>query len=202
MQKLTFLKSAVKLVDFPLDNLNEVAFAGRSNAGKSSVINCLARTKVAMVSGTPGKTRLLNLFTHKEGYRIVDMPGYGYAARGGDEVKSWKNMIETFLLHRENLKAIVLIMDIRREWDKEEEMLLNLAESKGLHLAVVLNKSDKLSKSAVISKKNKTLQEVSPEFCLPFSALAKTGVKELENKLFDWTRAMTKPSGGDTPTQS
>lgn len=203
MPKLEFLKSAVKLTDFPIDDLPEVAFAGRSNAGKSSVINSLARTRIAQVSSTPGKTRLLNLFTHEEKYRVVDMPGYGYAARAGDEVKSWKSMIETFLLRRENLQAIVLIMDIRRNWEEEEQMLFNLAIKKDLHFAVILNKSDKLSKSAVIIKKNEILRDVNPEYCLPFSVLNKTGVKELENKLFDWLRgAMTKESGDATNTRS
>jgi GTP-binding protein len=203
MPKLDFLKSAVKLTDFPIDDLPEVAFAGRSNAGKSSLINALARTRIAQVSSTPGKTRLLNLFTHQEKYRIVDMPGYGYAARDGDEVKSWKTMIETFLLRRENLRAIVLIMDIRRGWEAEEQMLFNLALKKDIHFAVILNKSDKLSKSATIIKKNKINQDVKPEFCLPFSVLNKTGVKELENKLFDWLRGdMTKASGDANNTRS
>lgn len=186
---LTFVKSAAKLADFPIDHKNEVAFAGRSNAGKSSVINTLSRGKVAMVSSTPGKTRLLNLFDHREGYRLVDMPGYGYAARGGDEIKSWQNMIETFLFQRENLKAIVLIMDIRRDWDEEEQMLLKLAQRKGLHFGVVLNKADKLSRGAAKARKEKVLQGLNVEFSLLYSASEKIGVQDLENQLFDWLKS-------------
>lgn len=186
---LTFVKSAAKLADFPMDHKNEVAFAGRSNAGKSSVINTLSRGKVAMVSSTPGKTRLLNLFDHREGYRLVDMPGYGYAVRGGDEIKSWQNMIESFLFQRENLKAIILIMDIRREWDEEEQMLLKLAQRKGYHFGLVLNKIDKLSKSAAKLKKDKLLQDVKVDFAVLYSASEKIGVQDLENQLFDWLKS-------------
>src|SRR4051812_11511852 len=129
MSKLQFLKSATKLSEFPRDERPEIAMVGRSNAGKSSVINTLAGGRLAKVSSTPGKTRLLNFFEHKEGYRVVDMPGYGFAVRSGDEVFSWRKMIESYLLERENLMGLMLIMDIRREWTDDEQMLMDLAAS-------------------------------------------------------------------------
>lgn len=191
MSQLKFVKSATKLSEFPFDHKPEVAFAGRSNAGKSSLINVLARSRQSMakVSQTPGKTALLNLFDHKEGYRIVDMPGYGYASRSGKEVASWRKMIESFLLGRENLKVLLLVMDIRRDWSDEEQMLLDLAERENLQFGLILSKADKLSKSAVKIKKDKLIQQLNIDLVLPFSNQTKEGLEMLEKKLFDWLLA-------------
>ncbi len=191
MSQLKFLKSATRLSEFPVDHKPEVAVAGRSNAGKSSMLNALARSRhpVAKVSQTPGKTTLLNLFDHDEGYRVVDMPGYGYASRSGQEMAPWKKMIESFLLRRENLKVILLIMDIRREWSEEEQMLLDLADKENLQFGLILSKIDKLSKSAVKLKKDKISQQVNVDLILPFSSETKEGLPLLEKTLFDWLLA-------------
>lgn len=191
MSQLKFVKSATKLSEFPLDHKPEVAIAGRSNAGKSSLINVLARSRqpMAKVSQTPGKTALLNLFDHKEGYRVVDMPGYGYASRSGKEVASWRKMIESFLLRRENLKVLLLVMDIRRDWTDDEQMLLDLAEQENLQFALILSKADKLAKSAVKIKKDKLIQQLNVDLVLPFSNQTKEGLEMLEKKLFDWLLA-------------
>ncbi|MBY0385122.1 ribosome biogenesis GTP-binding protein YihA/YsxC [bacterium] len=191
MSHLKFVKSATKLSEFPFDHKPEVALAGRSNAGKSSLINVLARSRQSMakVSQTPGKTALLNLFDHKEGYRVVDMPGYGYASRSGKEVASWRKMIESFLLGRENLKVLLLVMDIRRDWSDEEQMLLDLAERENLQFGLILSKADKLAKSAVKTKKDKLIQQLKVDLVLPFSNQTKEGLEILEKKLFDWLLA-------------
>lgn len=191
MSQLRFVKSAVKLSDFPVDHKPEVALCGRSNAGKSSLINLLARSRdpVARVSQKPGKTTLLNLFDHSEGYRVIDMPGYGYAARSDKEVGSWKRMIESYLLKRENLKVLLVIMDIRRDWSEEEQLLLELAERENLQFGLILSKSDQLSKSAARAKKDKLIQQLNIDLVLPFSNLSKDGLKELEKTLFDWLLA-------------
>ena len=188
MSQLKFLKSATKISEFPFDHKAEVALAGRSNAGKSSLINAMARSRhpVAKVSQTPGKTTLLNLFDHTEGYRLVDMPGYGYASRSGKEVLQWRKMIESYLLRRENLKVLLLVMDIRRDWSDEEQLLLDLAEKENLQFGLILSKADKLSKSAVKTRKDKIIHYVSVDLVLPFSSTNKEGLEVLEKTLFDW----------------
>lgn len=186
MSKLKFVKSATKLSEFPIDKKPEIGFVGRSNAGKSSVINTLGSGRIAKVSSTPGKTRLLNLFDHKEGYRVVDMPGYGFASRGNEEVGSWRRMIESFLLERENLIGLMLIMDIRREWTDDEQLLMDLAASRQVEFGVVLTKTDKISKSATVQAKNKLIQQLSFNCCLPMSNQNREGFAELEKTLFDW----------------
>jgi GTP-binding protein len=191
MSNLEFLKSAARLSDFPKDHRPEVAIAGRSNAGKSSLINGLARSRrpIAKVSQTPGKTALLNLFDHKEGYRVVDMPGYGYASRANTEVMTWRKMVESYLLRRENLKVMLLVMDIRREWSEDEQLLLDLADKQNLQFGLILSKSDQLSKSAVMAKKNKINQELELDLVLPYSSLSGDGLVPLEKVLFDWLLA-------------
>lgn len=98
--KIDFLRSGVNGKDFPSPDMPEVALVGRSNAGKSSFLNALAKRKVARVSSAPGKTRLLNFFSAGDHYRLVDMPGYGFAARSANEIKSWQQMIERYLEER------------------------------------------------------------------------------------------------------
>ncbi len=124
-----FLKSAVRLDQCPQEDRPEVAFLGRSNSGKSSLINALTgRKTLAKVSSTPGKTRILNFFDFGPHYRLVEMPGYGFASRGGDEQRSWQRMIEDYLGGRQSLVGLVLIMDIRREMTEDEEMLMRYAQ--------------------------------------------------------------------------
>jgi GTP-binding protein len=191
MSQLTFLKSATRISEFPVDHRPEVAIAGRSNAGKSSLLNTLARSRypVAKVSQKPGKTALLNLFDHKEGYRVIDMPGYGYASRSGTEVQSWRKMIESYLLRRDNLKVLLLIMDIRREWSDDEQMLLALAEKENLQFGLILSKADQVSKSAAKTKKDKLFRDLNIDLVLPFSSQNGEGLVALEKTLFDWLLA-------------
>lgn len=113
--QVQYIKSAVFPQDYPQTKLVEIAFAGRSNAGKSSLINQISDSKIAHVSQTPGKTRLLSFFNVREKYILVDMPGYGFSKRAGDEQRTWEGMVETYIREREQLKGLILVMDIRRE---------------------------------------------------------------------------------------
>lgn len=183
MSKIRFVKSATQLSQMPEDDVPEVAFAGRSNSGKSSLINCLAGSRIAKVSGTPGKTRLLNLFDHKLGYRLVDMPGYGFAARSGAEVKSWQKMIESTLMDRENLSAVLLVMDIRRSWSQDEQMLLDLARNQDNEFLLVLTKADKLSRGAGMSARKKWSQSLGLDHVFMVSNLKRTGYDLVDEKL-------------------
>lgn len=181
-----FIKSAVYSKDYPDGQVPEIAMIGRSNAGKSSFINALAGSaKMAKVSSTPGKTRLINFFDCNGVYRWVDLPGYGFAARGGDEIRDWQKMIETYLLEREQLVGLCLIMDIRRDWTEDEQVLKNLAESRGLSIALILNKIDKEKKNTVRSKLMKVRKQHNDIPVFAVSSAKGLGVVEAEEYIFD-----------------
>ena len=148
IKSATFITSAVKPSQYPPAVLPEIAFSGRSNVGKSSLINCLFnRKRLAKVSGTPGKTRLVNFFSVDERFYLVDLPGYGYARRSHRERDSWRAMVETYLSSRQRLLAMLVLVDIRRGPEDEERMLLETLEESGVRAIFVLIKSDKLAKS-------------------------------------------------------
>lgn len=185
MPKVQFIKSAVLEKDFPNHDFLEVAIAGRSNAGKSSFINSLTSNKIAKVSSTPGKTRLLNFFQLDESYVLVDMPGYGFAARSGSEMKDWHRMIETYLMTRPQLAGLLLVMDIRRDWTEDEELLKEFSERRGFPLLVVLTKADKLSYSQSLQATAKIKKSSGLSAVFPASALKKTGQDNIEEYIFE-----------------
>ncbi len=178
VHQAVFIKSAVKPKDFPPTDLPEVAFVGRSNVGKSSLINVLAGRKgLVRTSSTPGRTQLINFFDINNILTLVDLPGYGYAKAPPELRKQWGPMIETYLAGRENLRAVVLILDIRRIPSGGDLDMLGWLERYNIPPIIVLTKCDKLSKNerskqtALISaaiKRDKSL-------LLPFSALSKEG---------------------------
>ncbi|HWU45119.1 MAG TPA: ribosome biogenesis GTP-binding protein YihA/YsxC [Bdellovibrio sp.] len=184
-KSIQFIKSAVLAKDYPLHNMAEVAIAGRSNAGKSSFINGLAKSKIAKVSSTPGKTRLLNFFNMEDSYVLTDMPGYGFAARSGDELREWQQMIETYLTTRENLAGLILVMDIRRSWTEDEEILKRFSERNGFPLAVVLAKSDKMSRSQQMQAVAKVKKATGLSAVFASSSLKKEGPEEVEQYIFE-----------------
>jgi GTP-binding protein len=192
--QLQFLTSAVNLDGCPSDTELEVAIIGRSNAGKSSLINGLARARIALVSSTPGKTRLLNFYKGPK-YRVVDMPGYGFAARSRGELSAWQTMIEPFLAVRANLVGLVIVMDIRRDWSEEEEALLRWLAPRELPAALVLSKADKLSRSQVLQRTRLIMKASGVEHILITSALKKEGFVELEEFLY---REWVKPEHDET----
>lgn len=186
---LKFIKSAVLPKDYPNTGKKEVAIAGRSNAGKSSFLNALGNSKIAKVSNTPGKTRLLNFFSSGESYVFVDMPGYGFAARSGKEMREWHTMIENYLSLREELVGLVLVMDCRREWTEEEELLKAFTDSRGIPIAVVLTKSDKLTRNEINKAISKIKKDAATDAVFMTSALKKDGQKVVEEYIFEnWVK--------------
>lgn len=190
--ELKFIKSAVYPEDWPEHALPEVAVVGRSNAGKSSFLNALSQSQVAKVSQTPGKTRLINFFS-SEKYVLVDLPGYGFAARDNKEMKLWKQMIHAYLTERQNLVGVILIMDSRRSWDEEEEQMRSFSIEHGFYMAVVLTKSDKLNQSER-SKTRKVIEEQGQmEDVFLVSNTKLDGVREVENFIYNsWIKSWAK----------
>ena len=143
--KAHFIKSAETLDQIPFWGRPEVAIIGRSNAGKSSFVNALTGQGLAKVSGQPGKTRLLNFFSIDSKWILVDLPGYGYAARSHSERNKWGKIIQDYLENREALRALIVILDCRRDWTEDEQWAKDFAEENGLGFLVLANKMDKLN---------------------------------------------------------
>jgi GTP-binding protein len=190
-----FILSAAAPGQFPPDLGAEVAFVGRSNAGKSSAINAITqRNGLARTSKTPGRTRLLNFFDLGEYKRIVDLPGYGYATGPEEERQSWRPLIEA-LRPRESLRGLFVIVDSRRGLTEGDETLLEWAE--GLPVHVLLSKADKLNRgeSAKVLRETRAALEGRATAQL-FSVLAKTGIDEAQKQLIGWLDA---PPAAGTP---
>jgi GTP-binding protein len=187
----TFLLSAAKLTQLPPDRGIEVAFVGRSNAGKSSVLNQLTNnSKLARVSKTPGRTQQINIFVLDQNRRLIDLPGYGFA-KVPDEIKiQWQKTLDAYLSTRECLTGLILVMDIRHPLMEIDCHLLNWASQGGLAVHILLNKADKLSNSAVKNTLMKVTKYIeaypTPVTCQPFSALKKTGINELREVVNGW----------------
>jgi GTP-binding protein len=184
MTFVKYIKSATLAKDYPQTGLPEVAFVGRSNAGKSSLINTIANQKIAHVSGTPGKTRLLSFFNFSDDYVLVDMPGYGFAERSYEEQDEWKGMIESYLNTSEKLRCIVLVMDVRRSWSQEEQMIKDFADHLGMPLIVAMTKVDKLSRSQLMKRTAEFEKEIVLKYKFPISSLKKEGVDVLKKQLY------------------
>ena len=196
-RQLQFVTSAVNMQGCPADDMPEVAIVGRSNAGKSSIINSLAKARIAQVSSAPGKTRLLNFYVSPT-YRLVDMPGYGFSSRSGDEQSSWQNMIEPYLGGRENLVGLLIVMDIRRPWSEDEQNLLDWIEPRGVSSAIILTKADKMTRSDIVNSIRKIRVQSGIDDVLATSALKKIGFEELEDLIFrKWIRTDDDSDGVD-----
>ena len=182
--KVRFLVSAASEAQFPADAGTEVAFAGRSNSGKSSAINTiLVRNGLARASKTPGRTRLLNFFEIEEGRRVLDLPGYGYAEASPVEKKQWIGLIQK-LPKRACISGLFLIVDIRRGIKDQDEQLLNWADASGWPIHVLLTKADKLNqrdRAAALKEAGDLLGEgVTVQV---FSSTDKIGVEAAQNRL-------------------
>ena len=190
-----FLISAAAPGQFPADRGSEVAFVGRSNAGKSTAINVIVqRQGLARTSKTPGRTRLLNFFELAPMQRIVDLPGYGYATGPEAERRSWQPLIEA-LATRGSLRGWFLIVDARRGIAGGDEALLEWAGAQQ-RVHVLLSKTDKLNRSeASQALKSSTAALAGRGTVQLFSALAKTGVEEAQRTLEEWLRPTPLSSG-------
>ncbi|QLQ26259.1 MAG: YihA family ribosome biogenesis GTP-binding protein [Dechloromonas sp.] len=192
-QQAVFLTTVAHLRDLPRDAVREVAFAGRSNAGKSSAINTLAgRVRLAFVSKTPGRTQHLNYFALAEGRYFVDLPGYGYA-RAPEGIRSqWEGLVGPYLGKREQLVGLVVIMDIRRPLTDLDLRLIDWFRPTGRPIHILLSKADKLSRQ----EQTTVLRAVKAELATwgdaglysvqLFSSLKRTGVDEAEAVLGKW----------------
>lgn len=188
IKKSEFITSAVKRDQYPIDNRVEVAFVGRSNVGKSSLINSLTnRKKLAKVSQTPGKTRLVNFFLINDDFYLVDLPGYGYAKVSKAEKDSWGKTVEMYLTAREMLKRVVLLVDSRHKPTGDDVMMHEWIKHFGYDVIVVATKSDKLTRND-LKKSEKLIKEtlkLNPEDKLYFfSSLTKDGRDQLIDNLF------------------
>lgn len=187
-RRARYLTSAPTLRQCPPDIGAEVAFAGRSNAGKSSAINTLTgNSKLARTSKTPGRTQLLNFFSIDADRRLVDLPGYGYAKVPLAVKREWQEHLEEYLAGRLCLRGLVLVMDIRRPLQEFDLTLLGWAEAAAMPVHVLLTKADKLSngpaKSALLQVQRQTAALVSVQL---FSALEQRGLEALQERLDEW----------------
>jgi GTP-binding protein len=189
LRRAEFLLSAHTLDQCPEDNGREVAFVGRSNAGKSSVINALTGKKgLARTSKTPGRTQQINYFVLDEGHRLVDLPGFGFARVPPSMQAHWFRTINEYLRRRQSLTGLVLIMDVRRNPGAEEVQIPAWCEAVGLPVHVLLNKTDKLSFGAASRRLLAVRSVLGQHGCTVqlFSAKDRTGLAEALTVVQGW----------------
>lgn len=177
----------------PLSAAPEIAFAGRSNAGKSSAINTLVgHTRLAFVSKTPGRTQLINVFRMKNGAALIDLPGYGYAQVPEKVKREWGELLENYLTHRENLAGLILIMDARRPFTALDRQMVGWFAPTGKPIHCLLTKADKLTRQeqakALRAAKVEAGKMVGHITLQLFSSLKKTGVDEAETAIGEWLK--------------
>lgn len=191
--KTSFLMSAPSIKQSPTDEGKEVAFAGRSNAGKSSVINTLTdNKKLARTSKTPGRTQLLNFFSLSEDRRLVDLPGYGFAKVPIIVKRNWDRNLAGYLQERQSLVGVVILMDIRHPLQKYDWQIIRWASESKMPIHLLLTKSDKLKRGAINNvllsvEEELTKEKLSASFTIQaFSSIKKFGLDELKQKLTIW----------------
>ena len=190
-QQATFMISAAKVDQCPPDEGYEVAFAGRSNAGKSSALNTLTHANLARTSKTPGRTQLLNFFTLDEERRLVDLPGYGYAKVPIPLKQHWQRHLEAYLSSRESLAGLILMMDIRHPLTEFDRMMLDWSQASHMPLHILLTKADKLTFGAAKNALLKVRQDIHKGWGTDasiqlFSAPKRQGVEEAQAVLAGW----------------
>ena len=185
------LLSATNKSHYPQDDIPEVALAGRSNVGKSSFINTmLNRKNLARTSGKPGKTQLLNFFNIDDKLRFVDVPGYGYARVSKKEREKWGKMIEEYLTSRENLRAVIILVDLRHEPSADDVQMYEFLKYYEIPVILVATKADKIPRGkwnkheSMIKKK---LDFDKTDTFIIFSSVNKTGVEEAWDAIFDYS---------------
>lgn len=190
--KAYFSTSAPSIRECPREVGYEVAFAGRSNAGKSSAINALTNQKLARTSKTPGRTQLINFFNLSDTQRLVDLPGYGYAKVSREQKEKWQRDLSEYLQKRQCLKGLVLLMDIRHPLQEFDTTMLDWAKRGHMPVHILLTKADKLSRSQsmnslfAVKKELKQLGLDKSTSIQCFSALKYAGLDDLKAKLQTW----------------
>lgn len=191
--KARFSLSAPSIRECPPETGYEVAFAGRSNAGKSSAINALTNNhRLARTSKTPGRTQLINYFSLSDTQRLVDLPGYGYAKVSRETKEQWQRDLSEYLQKRQTLRGLVLLMDIRHPLQEFDTTMLRWAAASQMPVHILLTKADKLSRSQAKNTQFKVIGQLktlglSDLVSLQcFSALSNTGIDELKEKLQTW----------------
>lgn len=178
---------AVKKEQYPPGELKEIAFAGRSNVGKSSLLNLITgRKKLARISGNPGKTRTINFYRINDSFRIVDLPGYGYAKVSKSVSESWGKMMEDYLENRENLLKVIQLVDIRHEPSGKDIEMYSYLKYYGLDGIVVATKSDKISRNQIVKNMSvirKTLELSDEDRVIPVSSLKRSGHDKLLDEI-------------------
>jgi GTP-binding protein len=189
--KTFFLKSIAKISDIKIEHGIEIAFIGYSNSGKSSAINSLTnQKKLARFSKTPGRTQLINFFQVTSNFRIVDLPGYGYAKAPLSIKMNWQNMIYSYLKTNRSLKGLVLLMDIRYPLKNLDQDIINIALIYKIPILLLLTKCDKFTinnQNIQFRKVHKKLEKFSNQLDIQlFSSLKKIGIEKLKSKLNYW----------------
>lgn len=195
-----FLTSALRAEHYPAESLPEIAFAGRSNVGKSSMINCLLnRRGLVRTSSTPGRTQMLNFFTVNASFHCVDLPGYGFARVPLAVKKSWGPMIRTYLEQRQTLRGVVLILDIRRIPSDEDLQFLDWLEEYGIPTIPVVTKADKVPRS----QRTRKLKPIADACGLPLDAFTLFSSTSREGRDEVWERiAHALEQGPEAPGNS
>jgi len=199
VKQAEFITSAVKPSQFPEEDLPELAFAGRSNVGKSSLINTiLGRKKLVKTSSKPGCTQLINFFEINKSIFFVDLPGYGYAKISKKIRSQWGPMVKTYLAGRPGLMGVILLVDIRRDPGQEEFAFLDWLEKHRMPVIIAMTKADKLSRQKQQQRLNAIAHslEVDKESIIPFSAKSKQGRDKLWQEI---TALLPAPLSGDRP---
>lgn len=189
IKQAEFVISAVRQNQYPIEEIPEIAFVGRSNVGKSSLINTITnRRKLVKVSGTPGKTRLINFFLINESLHFVDLPGYGYAKVSKTERQKWGKMIEEYLLNRPQLKKVALLVDCRHKPTQDDVLMYEWIRHYDIEVVIVATKKDKLTKNELM-KTQKVIRDAlkldKSQKIFYFSSLKKEGKEELLEELAD-----------------
>ncbi|UAJ65879.1 ribosome biogenesis GTP-binding protein YihA/YsxC [Candidatus Schneideria nysicola] len=187
---LRFLTSAPDRSSLPFDYGKEVAFTGRSNVGKSSVINILNKKKIALTSKIPGRTKFINLFEIQDGKRLVDLPGYGYSKTLENKKSKfyWEKIIKEYICYRNSLKGLVLLIDIRQLLKDFDYQIIKISIYKKIPLVILINKIDKLSYNSSKYQINKFYNIISTSSVqiIPFSSLKKIGLNRLKKIIEYW----------------
>jgi len=197
--KAEFIKSAVWPPQYPPGVMPEIAFVGRSNVGKSSLMNTLVgRRSLAKTSNTPGRTQLINFFTVNESISFVDLPGYGFAKVSQSIKKDWGDMMEAYLRERQNLAMVILILDIRRDPSNDDLSLRNWLENYRIPYLYVLTKTDKLSNNQVIGRQKiieRSLEVHQQNEIILFSAKTQKGKEHLWHLIENHLEHLQKHEG-------